>query len=453
MTVPVMDIAHRRALSVRQLLSLNLRIPPYQRPYKWTEKQVMQLFLDLQTFHGEVVYRLGTVVFHHGHEPAGERWLDIVDGQQRTLTLLLMVQALIAKPPVLKSVTLREQLNALGAIKQPLTFSSQVSIRNLRQNYQTICRLVQRGDFDESLIDFLLNRCEVVCFTLDDISEAFQFFDSQNARGRDLEPHDLLKAYHLREFDPADDDLKTTVVEGWENSKSQELAKLFGQYLYRVRRWVKGDSARYFGKDDVALFKGVNLVTSPPYPYVQQLRIAHHWVDQYNQQPDRRIDLQCAAFPFHFDQTIVNGRRFFEMATHYQRMVETVKAGKFSLDGKAQEVLKTLDSYPGRHRKGDRYVRGMFDCLVMYYLDRFATEDIGRAIEKAFVWAYHVRLERHAVHLATVDNHVLEHNLFRVIQAAARPREVFLHPLPATRINRENETELLALFEVPNVNE
>ena len=32
---------------------------------------------------------------------------------------------------------------------------------------------------------------------LQDISEAFQFFDSQNARGKDLEPHDLLKAYHL----------------------------------------------------------------------------------------------------------------------------------------------------------------------------------------------------------------------------------------------------------------
>jgi hypothetical protein len=30
-------------------------------------------------------------------------------------------------------------------------------------------------------------------FALTDVSEAFQFFDSQNARGRDLESHDLLK--------------------------------------------------------------------------------------------------------------------------------------------------------------------------------------------------------------------------------------------------------------------
>ena len=31
-------------------------------------------------------------------------------------------------------------------------------------------------------------------------SEAFQLFDSQNTRGRALDPHDLLKAYHLREM-------------------------------------------------------------------------------------------------------------------------------------------------------------------------------------------------------------------------------------------------------------
>lgn len=38
------------------------------------------------------------------------------------------------------------------------------------------------------------------CCNYKDISEAFQFFDSQNARGKALYPHDLLKAYHLREM-------------------------------------------------------------------------------------------------------------------------------------------------------------------------------------------------------------------------------------------------------------
>ncbi|MGC6756730.1 hypothetical protein ACP0GT_25630, partial [Escherichia coli] len=79
-------------------------------------------------------------------------------------------------------------------------FPSRDSEFNLRRNYLELRRLVARPEFDEQQIDFLLNRCQVVCFVLQDISEAFQFFDSQNARGRDLAPHDLLKAFHLREF-------------------------------------------------------------------------------------------------------------------------------------------------------------------------------------------------------------------------------------------------------------
>ena len=57
------------------------------------------------------------------------------------------------------------------------------------------------------------------------------FFDSQNTRGRDLEPHDLLKAYHLREFSPRDNSLKVATVARWESSNTEELATLFSQYL------------------------------------------------------------------------------------------------------------------------------------------------------------------------------------------------------------------------------
>lgn len=37
-------------------------------------------------------------------------------------------------------------------------------------------------DYIEGQINFLLNHCELVLVTLDDITEAFQFFDAQNAR-------------------------------------------------------------------------------------------------------------------------------------------------------------------------------------------------------------------------------------------------------------------------------
>ena len=52
----------------------------------------------------------------------------------------------------------------------------------------------------KDICNFLLENCSVSVITMpqERLSEAFQLFDSQNNRGKSLEPHDLLKAYHLR---------------------------------------------------------------------------------------------------------------------------------------------------------------------------------------------------------------------------------------------------------------
>src|SRR5690606_22842041 len=263
----------------------------------------------------------------------------IVDGQQRTLTLLLIVLAVIEeKLPELQRQDLKQALISLeptiNAFMQRQHFSSDISHQNLHQNFLAAKRIVARNDFNETDIDFLLNRCQLVIFVLDDVSEAFQFFDSQNARGRDLEPHDLLKAYHLREFADAENHLKAQSVAHWEGLRSDDLASLFANYLYRIRRWAQGKSARYFGKNQVSLFKGVNLDRVGHYPYVESLRIAHHFVDDYNQQYQRKVDRQMMGFPFHLDQMIINGRRFFEMAEHYQQQVSAIVKGEYRLDDK-----------------------------------------------------------------------------------------------------------------------
>ena len=71
---------------------------------------------------------------------------------------------------------------------------------------------------------------------IDDVSEAFQFFDSQNARGKDLEPHDLLKAYHLREMNrTSTEQERLDTVREWENMEPGKLSDLFSQYLYRIK--------------------------------------------------------------------------------------------------------------------------------------------------------------------------------------------------------------------------
>lgn len=452
---------------VPQLLTLaDLHIPEYQRPYKWTGKHVHQLLADLATHQDKMAYRLGTVVLHKDEKGK----LNIVDGQQRTVTLLLLVHALLKHLPDTwegEDKGLRQGLEALGGKLFNPQFPSDLSRRNVWLNYQEIVRHVGRLGLDEvqALVHFLLHRCELVCVTLGSVSEAFQFFDAQNARGLDLNPHDLLKAFHLREFSDEEKALQAQTVRVWEACSGDVLAQLFADYLYRVRQWCRGRSARSFGKEQTGLFKGVTLHRVKRYRFVQPLRM----VDDYSRHMGQRMDGASMEYPFQLDAPMVNGRRFFEWVAHYQSqgfhrepgkdgaLAWTGSLGHALLTGRAPRILQTLESYPGRHRQGDRYVRCMFDCLLMYYIDRFGHEQLSAAIEKAFIWAYRVRLEMYAVQLATMDNHVLKNNVFSALREAVEPGDFLQHSLPAVKPRAQSESKkpenleaLVALFKEMN---
>ena len=62
-----------------------LTIPVYQRTYKWARKNVNQLINDILGIEKDSAYRLGTLVLHNG---------EIVDGQQRMVTLALILSQL-----------------------------------------------------------------------------------------------------------------------------------------------------------------------------------------------------------------------------------------------------------------------------------------------------------------------------------------------------------------------
>lgn len=427
-------------VSIGQLLQYNnLAIPVYQRPYKWSQKNVMQLIKDVYTFRQKTAYRFGTIVIHDD----GINF-NIVDGQQRIISLLLIVQAIIKHHKTnIKNPELKNLLQGLEANMYCPFFSNDISIANISQNFQLIEREVIT--FDEDLIIFLLNRCEVIQFVLNDVSEAFQFFDAQNARGRDLEPHDLLKAFHLREFSDKDEPLKKEIVEKWESMQTDELSGLFSDFLFRVKSWSRLQTGRYFTKNETDLFKGVNIDRLDAFAYAIPLRIAHRFIDNYNNNFERQVDMQQMSYPFQLDQAIINGRRFFEMVTYYKKTFEIYKLNTDKLSNQLNEISKTIfeniNSYEGRSRIGDTYVRMLFDCALLFYIDRFGYYDINKAIEKIFIWAYSVRLNYQNVQLASVDNYVLQQlNLFRIIKDATTPNDFFSQNIPSVVSNNSTKT-------------
>ena len=93
-------------------------------------------------------------------------------------------------------------------------FSNKVTQGNIHSNYMFIREWfsLKSGETKKAFIQALDDNLEVVVFCVDKVSEAFQLFDSQNARGKALDPHDLLKAYHLREMKKYPYEMEHTVT-------------------------------------------------------------------------------------------------------------------------------------------------------------------------------------------------------------------------------------------------
>lgn len=423
--------------SIQQFIQLDsIRIPEYQRPYKWSSKNVLQLIDDIHCFRKKSNYRFGTIVIHENElieQGAKKIYYDIVDGQQRYTTLRLLVYALYYQTQEHKDYQsstkelLKGLKNRLDSIS--ILYTNKTSIENINQNYQLIKRSIQH--FDDSTIVNFITKFQVVVFFITDETEAFQFFDSQNSRGKDLYPHDLLKAFHLREFDSSDREVQTRIVDNWEKYATKKLAALFSEYLFRIKGWSNNRHSRYFDKQHIDSFKGISMDKIESYPYVKPLQIAHHLVDNYNANVERKIDKQFMHFPFQIDQLMINGRRFFEYIDYYLGINERFKEKFLNLNpvqesenNRSEVLVKYIYQNKYSYRDGESYLKDLFECVTIYYMDKFGDNELEEFIEKAFVWCYYLRFEYQRLGFDSVDNYVIANNLFLVIKNAMQPKEV-----------------------------
>lgn len=439
-TVETAENLRIQTLKISDLLQLqDLSIPVYQRPYKWQEKHISQLIEDINFFKGKSAYRLGTLVVHKD-ENSDE--LNIVDGQQRTISCILLFKAILETIKI-EDPHLKKEVEAISENLIDFEFSNETTAYNIQNNYAVARRAVAKCD--EDFVRFFFNHCELIYFEIGHISEAFQFFDSQNARGKDLDPHDLLKAYHLREYADKDEKLKLDNVTVWEKHQSSDLARLFSEYLFRIRSWSRGDSAQAFDKNKIYLFKGVTIEKIGDFKYADSLRILHHFTDEYNKSYHRQIDLGKKPYPFQLDAPIINGRRFFEMISYYKNIfdisVENIQ-GNQKLTQNSKDIFETIKNYDGWERTGDTYVRTLFECALVFYVDKFGFNHINEAIEKIFAWAYRLRFEYYAIQFVSVDNYVLSNNLFADFKNNYSPQEALSRPVDYNFRMQRSITEL-----------
>ena len=398
-----------KILKIDDVLELNLRIPDYQRPYKWTIKHVQQLLDDLLTHfrNQEQVYRIGTVVIHKYNEK-DEVKLDIVDGQQRLITLSLLLHSLGSEKNLLN---------------QPLTHS--ISKNNVINNYDFIKNysISDKKAFKE----YLLEICEIVYVELNDLDEAFQFFDSQNARGKPLESYDLLKAYHLREMRNELDEIIHQCVECWEKSAMSDdinnLDKIINYILFRLRRWHYQEYAEVFTSDELDIFKGVS--KGADYPYLNVLLTG-----------------------FQVNQTLFNGKCFFDYIKFYMGIYEQLFRKETGLleqfeqiDGTNLEtgLINFLDNYKNSNRVGDQYLRNLFECAILLYFDKFGNNNLSEFVAKAFFWVYRIRIEKDRISFKTIEKAAHDkYGLLYHIEKSVTPEQVIRFIAKKNEINFHN---------------
>ena len=430
-------MSEARILSVEELLKLDLVIPSYQRPYKWTEKNIRELILDIQkgiedaNKHPNFKYRVGTVILYQENDT---KPYEIVDGQQRILSFLLL------------KLCLNPDFRCSRCSLLSATFSDKVTLGNLHSNSDRIrewCSSVDDGvkeAFDKALSEVL----EVVVLTVNELSEAFQLFDSQNTRGRELYPHDLLKAYHLREIHEKYD-MQRAVLK-WESKDPKAIRELFDNYLFPLWNWSKRRKSSRFTAAEIDLYKGIE--ESSGYTYARRANKAMPY--------------------FLLSEPLISGGDFFEMVDHYMQMLHSIKLElidnpdfarikELLIDDKDDKSkvgqIKTpadLDKACKSSSTGMNHARNLFFCALLCYYDRFHNFDL-MAVKKLFTWAMMLRVDmnhlgfdsvnRYAIGLGDNDKYTNSEPVISLISSARRHTEISGMPLMVKRDNDKAETE------------
>ena len=203
-------------------------IPSYQRPYVWRDEDVIKLFDDIREAYvaKEGQYFIGSVLSAI-HEKGESRLYELIDGQQRTTTLMLLSLAFRAagvKTPLAEVSTLGESPrltfeirdavgNLLGSYAglERMTRPGPEAIENdpylthldanLRVLKQQVEKLPEDDSFSrEGFADYIFTKVSWVNNIVPQSMDLNRLFASMNTAGIQLEPVDLLKAKLFRKI-------------------------------------------------------------------------------------------------------------------------------------------------------------------------------------------------------------------------------------------------------------
>lgn len=297
--------------SIKELLMTGTKekflIPEYQRPYAWTDDQVLTLFEDLVEYtnnQNESSYFLGCIVSFSNENKEQE----IIDGQQRITTLFLLLRAIHRKLQKMsdskeKDNFIRQIEPAIWKIDELTSVADYSSVlieskvleveynqilENILKtgevedkskdryslNYKLLIKLLDEYANNEPLNFYrftnnVLNKTIVLPIKADTQETALTIFSTLNDRGLPLSDADIFKA---KIYNKLNEENKAKFVEEWKNltlrseTAAESIQKLFYYYMFYLRAMDNDKKTttpglrKYFAEDSFSRLFEENLV-------------------------------------------------------------------------------------------------------------------------------------------------------------------------------------------------
>ena len=317
-------------------------IPDYQRPYAWQETECQTLWDDIFSFafpnndytqfdsDGDE-YFLGPIVTFKNK--TGK--MEVIDGQQRLTTLMLLLRAFYAKFGNMQDNNSRETRKVIERCiwktdefghpdKSKLKINSEVATDNEREEFLTILRegSVSKGqksnyavnyEFFQRKIDAFLNEypsyfayfptrilqnCILLPIEAESQDTALRIFSTLNDRGKPLSDADIFKAQFYKFF--SEIGKKDEFIKQWKALEERcekifhpntgsPMDELFSRYMYFIRAKEGNKSTttealrKFYERDNYQILRDEGA-------FQDLIVLADFWNDVSNQSVDRFSD-------------------------------------------------------------------------------------------------------------------------------------------------------------------
>ena len=313
-------------------------IPDYQRPYAWGETECQTLWDDIFSFaipddgrtefDSNSEYFLGPIVTFKNDDAK----MEVIDGQQRLTTLMLLLRAFYAKFGHMQdkaSVATRQNIEKCiwktDEFGEPdmaaLKIDSEVATDKDKDEFLDILRTgtIKAGQksryaanfkfFQNCIDDFLakyptyfaylptriMNNCILLPIEAESQDTALRIFSTLNDRGMPLSDSDIFKAQFYKYYTKLGQ--KDIFIKQWKDLEEltekifhpingTPMDELFTRYMYfrRAQMGIKSSTTealrKFYEKDNYALLRESNTLDD-------MITLAHFWEDVSNQDKDR----------------------------------------------------------------------------------------------------------------------------------------------------------------------